>query len=385
MIDSAGARRLWLDPRWRNFRYALLATVLWRSILLGVSFAGFRLFPLDRAFRHSSPFGPNAYWNGWCRWDAEYYRAIADLGYQAGGITPAFFPLFPYSARAVSVVTGNTWVALLVTAHAYLLLGVWMLYRLALLKMDERDAKRAVVLLLAFPASFFFGAAYSEASFIFCVAATFYFFERKRFWAVGLCGALAAADRATGILLLPALCLDQLRAHGIRGWSRKDLGLLWLFFIPFGLLAFVLLLKHATGSYTAFVQAQQSWGRSLSWPWDTVLVEIARARSGHVIGADASMVVTLNLLATALLLAASFAAIRPFGWAYFGFAFLACMSLLFSGYLESACRVAATTIPLTLVLVRWTRDQRVERCVLLVSVLLLALLMTRFVNGYWMT
>jgi hypothetical protein len=381
----ARLRRLLELESWRHFRYALFAFLVWRGALFAVGFAGYHLLPHDaRNWGHPEPFGEHAYWNGWCRWDGVHYAAIAKRGYQPSGIGPAFFPLYPYGARLLSLATGNVWAALLVSSHVHLLLGLWVFYRLALLKLDEVGARRAIAFLLAFPTSFFFGAAYSESCYFLFTAASFYFFERGKPLGAGAFGFFAALARPTGVLLLPALAAGSL--FEVRERRRGEaLSMLWLLLIPLGTLSYLGFLQFTVGSPMRTIEAQEAWGRFAAWPWETIVAEAQRVDWTFASRHDGQMVKALNLGCVAFVLASTPAMLRHLGPAHFVFALLTFLVFLSTAWVESAWRVALTVPGVTLATAAWARDRNAERWILFVSSLGLALATARFVNGYWMT
>src|SRR5438445_9299424 len=62
----------------------------------------------------------------WQRWDALWYQQIAEHGYHAGDGTTAFYPLYPFLARAVSLLLGGQVVpAELLVSSAAFAVAMW--------------------------------------------------------------------------------------------------------------------------------------------------------------------------------------------------------------------------------------------------------------------
>jgi len=153
------------------------------------------------------------------------------------------------------------------------------------------------VLLTAFaPMAFFFSAVYSESLFLALSVGLFWSARHGRWLAVGLLGALAAATRSTGlVLLVPALVVylygpredrapDRPLA-GRRRWLpcyRVRRELLWLGLIPLGMALFGLALALGGGDAWAPLRAQQVWGRHFAGPyvavWDGLKAAFEGAR-----------------------------------------------------------------------------------------------------------
>jgi hypothetical protein len=94
---------------------------------------------------------------------------------------------------------------------------------------------------------------------------------RRERWAVaGLLGALGAATRSAGLLLLVPLgllWLDAVRAR--RGPTRAG-DVAWLALVPCGLAAFCVYLALTGHAADAPFSAQDTWNRMFVWPWGGV-------------------------------------------------------------------------------------------------------------------
>ncbi len=154
------------------------------------------------------------------RWDAAWYLVIAHYGYrpELGSFTSsrdAFFPLYPLGVSAlthvgVQPVLAGVLVSLL--AFGLALYGIHRLTTLELgstLRRGGADVARLTVLVTALaPMAFFFSAVYSESLYLALSVGVFLCARRGRWVWVGVLGALAAATRSAGVVLLaPALLL----------------------------------------------------------------------------------------------------------------------------------------------------------------------------------
>jgi hypothetical protein len=219
------------------------------------------------------------------RWDAVWYLTVADHGY-AGADSPrhAFFPLYPLLARGLGVLGGGGPGAVLIAAYAIALLAflaaLVLLHRLTEIELGRRAAWPTVLLLSVFPASFYFGAPYSESLFLLASLAAFYA-ARTDHWALaGLAAAAASGTRSAGVLFVAPLLVLYLygprtREGTARGWRphhpvRPDV--LWLALAPAGLVAYATYLGFAYGDPLSFSHVQEFWNRSFAGPfvgaWD---------------------------------------------------------------------------------------------------------------------
>ncbi len=204
------------------------------------------------------------------RWDAVWYLAIARGGYDE---TPsaAFFPLYPLLVRGLG---GSVLVAILLSTACFLaaLVALHALTRLEL----GLEAARWTVLALAFsPMAFFFSAVYSESLFLALSVGAVLAARRDRWEWAGVLGALAAATRSTGVLVLVALVL--------LGWrSARPRQLAWLALVPVGLVAFPLWLGLTGHDWRAPFDAQEVWFREWGGPlggvWDGAVAAWAGVR-----------------------------------------------------------------------------------------------------------
>jgi hypothetical protein len=161
--------------------------------------------------------------------------------------------------------------------------GLTVLYRLALLDLEEPAARLTVVLVALFPTSLFLSAVYTTSLFVMLTVAAFYAARRERWALAGLCGGLAAATRSNGILL--CLPLAMLYLYGPRAtapvrtsgpWWRPRFAVrwsaAWLALVPAGLAAYLLYLAVARGAPLApYRAAALDWGHTFGGPFGGVM------------------------------------------------------------------------------------------------------------------
>jgi hypothetical protein len=153
------------------------------------------------------------------RWDAAWYLVIAHYGYRPdlGSFTAsrtAFFPLYPLGVRALSDLGLVPVIAGVLLSLAALTAGLYGLHRLTTLEVarlalpDGGEVARLAVLLTAFaPMAFYFSAIYSESLYLALSVGVFLCARRGRWASAATLGALAAATRSTGVLLVVPLLL----------------------------------------------------------------------------------------------------------------------------------------------------------------------------------
>jgi Mannosyltransferase (PIG-V) len=226
------------------------------------------------------------------RWDTSWYAVIAAHGYHpelglATQYRTAFFPLYPLLLSAfdaggyAAIVFGGILVSLLALAF-----GLYGLHRLVSLetaaphRWSHPDAPRYAVLLTAFaPMAFFFSAVYSESLYLALSVGVFWCARQGRWGWAGVLGALAAATRSAGVVLLvPMLILyfygpradrDPDRVAG-RPWRpryrvRPDLA--WVALVPVGVLAYSAYIAASGGDAMLPFHAQDAWYRHFGGPF----------------------------------------------------------------------------------------------------------------------
>jgi hypothetical protein len=261
----------------------------------------------------------------WARWDSVPLLGIAIDGYDFSEGAAAFYPLYPGILAILGRALGGHYVlaGLLVSLVAGLV-AFALLDRLALPRLGEEGARRAVLLLAVFPASFFLTAVYGESLFLALVLAAFLLAERERFAWAWLAAGLALLTRPFGVALLPALAVLAWRSE--RRWRNLALGAI----APAVFTIYPLVLWQQLDDPFAFRTAEDVWGRELTalgplqGLWDG-----ARAAWGGIlqltVGSDAdpywtaeapARAAALNLEYAAYLLL--FAALTVVVWQRFG-------------------------------------------------------------------
>lgn len=222
-------------------------------------------------------------------WDGLWYQLIADKGYQFSPWNSAFWPLFPWTMRALGDLPGmSTPLAGYLVANVSFFVALVLLYKLVALDFDEGTARRTLWALALFPTALFFTAVYTESPFLMLLVGSLYAARRKEWWIAGLVGALAALTRSYGVFLVLPLAVLFLQDRGfyLRRWLPTGIAV----GLPvIGPLTFSWYLDRIWGDPWAWKNVQYQWNRYSARPWDTLRwafsqsprnLEIARTHPG---------------------------------------------------------------------------------------------------------
>ena len=340
----------------------------------------------------------------WARWDSVWFLRIAENGYgTAEQAAAAFYPLYPLLVGLLGrILLGHYVLAGVLISLAATLGAFALLYRLAEEKLDDLGGARRTVLYLAiFPFAVFLGAVYSEALFLVLTLASFVLAERGRFLGAGVAAGLAWLTRPLGVALLPCLALIAWRSGNRRG------ALLRLVAAPALFALYPLYLWWKVDDPFAFVRAQETWGRQLSWAgplggvWDGLRAGWAGVRqlaSGSdstrywsaVQDTDPDRVAAVNLEQLAFLVL--FAGLTVVAWRRFGapYGLFAALSLAIPlsvpserWPLLSMPRFGLVVFPFFLALAVLGRRPRVHTAVVVVSAIFLGVVCAQWALWQW--
>ncbi len=220
-------------PSWRRaLTVGLAAYVVSRlCVIAGTSVRAAQLVVDARTDGEPEPSAATVIGQVLTSWDGNWYLEIVRGGYPSSvppNITyeqlearAAFFPLYPWLARALDVVLpgGDTLAALVLNfvlgAVSVVLIGI-----LARRLYGVGVAARAMTLYAIFPGSVVLSFAYSEALLIVLAAACLVLLLDERWLLAGLAAALATATRPNGVAVVAACVVASFLAiRRSRDWS----------------------------------------------------------------------------------------------------------------------------------------------------------------------
>lgn len=202
--------------------FIIKAYLIWIISLCLVLFVSVQFVTVQKNFLGGGfeNYQNNPYLYAWANFDGEHYLSIAKNGYGNG--EQAFFPLYPLLIKFF----GNNIISGLIISHAAFLIALLGLYKLT-------KSKKVIILLLAFPTSFYFASVYTESLFLCLVIWSFLAFKSRN-TAVGiLLGSLSSLTRLIGI-------------------------------IPLGVIGYMIYSHYKWGDYLAFFHAAKNFGEQRS-------------------------------------------------------------------------------------------------------------------------
>jgi hypothetical protein len=320
----------------------------------------------------------------WERWDACWYVKVATYGYEPGERSVAFFPLFPAAVRLVGDVTTLPYpvAGMIVSGLAYIV-AITGLLRLVGDSHSPTISRRTVLFLSVFPAAFFLLAPFTESLFLAGVIWSLALARERRWPLAAGCATLAALTRAQGLLLAIPLAWEAfvaIRQTGLRspgalaraGWSAVAVLAPAAVFIGYGLVA-----RSLTGE-TPY-DAQSLWGGTdFHPPWALVAASV-----GWIIERqDGMQALNLGALLGAAALLVAGARRMPLTYSLYAWPPLLLIATRIQPTpLTSTTRYVLVLFPVFVVAALLTEHPWLQRAWLAISVVLLGVLATMFLQG----
>lgn len=373
-----------------DFYWPLVVAIVGRGGIFFLAYISLALMPLnaDPNTTTWNLFGNNQLLNGWARWDAGWYKAIAEQGYSAIPLIEeqrnvVFFPLYPLLIRVLNYGIHHSGLAGIAISNVSYLAGTAVFYQIARQQFGVQVARYSVIIAAVFPFSFYFSAMYSEALFFLLVVSVFYFAHKGQWMLAALACALAGATRLMGISLIIPLFLLYLDAADFQRRNiHKDI--LWIGLAPLGLLLYTAFLWQRFSNPFVFITARYVSG----WQVDawTDLIQTLRlfGTPSTWLSAGYPVLNLLNLfigIASALIVILN---IRSLPLAYWLWSLLY-LSGAFIGGWHNMGRYVLPVFTIYLALALLLKQELWLLAFVYSSTLLLALLTIMYTHWYWVT
>ncbi len=204
------------------------------------------------------------------RWDAQWYRRIAEGGYGQVIIAPdgrhladyAFFPLFPLSERYLHQISGLSFIASGIAINiAASIIAALAIYKVIKEFAPERVALITVAVWAALPIANVINLAYSESIFTAFAAWSLYFSLKKSWIFAAMLASCAGLTRPTGL----AVALSVIVAAGfeLKANSRNMRALAAIAIAPVGWIIYIAWVGIKLGKWNGYFTVTDGWGNSI--------------------------------------------------------------------------------------------------------------------------
>lgn len=320
--------------------------------------------------------------------DGVHYLRIAHMGYENSEFSQAFFPLYPSLIYLMSF-GRSMFITAAAISNLFFLGSLYLFYKLMRLDYSEMISWRSLVLLLFFPTSFYFGAIYSEALFLFLLLGSLYLMRCKSYLAAGLYAGLAAATRVIGLLLVVVLALEiysEVKSGKLKFWSENTVkSLVGIVVAPLGIVMYMWYLKVGFNNSLYFVTAQSAFGAERNGGQMVLLPQVLFRYLKILLTTPAHSLAFFNAVLeiglTMMPLLVLFFSFRKVRLSYWVFAFGSLIVPTLTGTLSSMPRYALMSFLIFPFLVEKSRNY--FYLIVALTALLGVFLVSLFTRGYW--
>ena len=369
-----------MENFWQKYKKVIILFLIWFIVINIFAVLAANRFNLEKDTAYTwigvqwLPQSSNSFLDLHARWDSWFYIDIAENGYSCPSGTlcnSVFFPLYPFLIKVLnSVFKINYYLSGFLISNLALFGAIIVFYKLLLLKYSPQIAQKAVWFLLIFPTSFFFTAIYTESLFLFLSLLCFYFTFKQKWKMAGLIGLLASFTRVTGFLLFIPMLWEFFKKE-----RKLSLQISWLGLTLLGPIAFFAYHWKKFGDFFLFFKVEKLWGRSL---FSFNLDHFEFLTNPAVVNSFLDLFILIVFLISII-----------FVWKKTRKSYAIYMALtlavpLSTGTLMSINRYVLVLFPFYILMAVWSeKHPQFEKAYTLISILLLALYTTLFVNNYW--
>ncbi len=305
--------------------------------------------------------------------DGVHYLRIARDGY-AYQYTQAFFPFYPILIKLVSFITfGNSLIAALIISNMSFLIALMIFYKLVVKIYNPKVALWAIIFILTFPTSFYFGAAYAEGLFFLMIISSFYLADQNKNWQSAVVGLFASATRLVG-LFLGILVLPNKKS------KFRPVFLL----IPFGLIGYMIYLQYKFNNALYFLTAQSAFGQSRETAKIVLLPQVFYRWINQLLTTHGLVFVNsvFELSATVIALILLAIGIKTTKKEWVIFSLIAIIVPTLTGSLGSMPRYVLIAFPMYITMAQ-IKNNAIKSAIALVFAILLFITTVYFSQGYW--
>ena len=363
--DAHGAITAIDDDRSRWIRALLVGLAAYVvSRMCVVAAAGVRAAQLAVDARADGTPEPSAFetiTNVLTSWDGRWYLELVrrgypdsippDITYEQLEARAAFFPVYPWSVRALdAVLPGGDTVAALALNFVLGAIALVLVGLIARRLYSISAAARAMTLFAVFPGSFVLSFAYSEATLIVLAAACLLLLLDERWILAGVTAAVATGARPNGIALVAACAVASFIAiRTSRDWRSLVAPVL----APIGFIGFQWYVDRTAGERGAWFRVQsEAWSEGTSFGV-TAFTNTARFIT-NPLGSPTDALTALSVVA---LIAMVYCAWRVrLSWILSAYSAAVIVLMLMPETVTARPRFLFTAFPLIIALAAWWPD-----------------------------
>lgn len=384
----------------------MLFFITWKGII--VLFALFAPFLLPLKYTSVTFFEfrqilPYIVWI-WGNFDGTHYVSIAKSGYF--NMEHPFFPLYPLLIYLLT--SGKTYYlpSALFISHVSFFLSFILLYKLLLLDKKRELIPLTFSLLVLFPTSFFYGAAYNDALFFLLACLTIYVARKHSFVLASIFGGLATLARLNGLALFFFILFEYIFFVKQKVWcgiswenlreSLKSLlsvkailqtKIYFIFIIPFSFLSYLLYTHLLYRSWQLVFSSMTVWNQEkVTFPLQIVYryVKIFLFYRPLDLVFFVAFIEFLFVLLYVFLLVFSYKRIRFSYWIFF---FLSILIPSLTGTFQGMPRYGLHVYPffLSLSLFLYNKNIAIKALYFCISIVLLMIFIALFTHGYFIS
>ncbi len=252
-------------------QHLFLLIVLWKVVDVIVSLVAPYFIPYLGFFSYGPTmlqYGMPDFIRALTNFDGIFYIRIAIHGYQL--TEQAYFPLYPILLYNVNSILHNPILAGLSISLISFVIGIFVFKKYLESVLDKQNVIWALLFLLAYPTSYYFGVLYNEGLFFLLVVGLLYSLKKKYFWLGMLLAYCASLTKVVGVFLVfPIACtfleevlkgrstdIKTVFTRALRQWRIVLVGVASLS----GLASYCFYLWKTLGDPIYFIHAQESFG-----------------------------------------------------------------------------------------------------------------------------
>lgn len=335
---------------------------------------------------------PSWFW-GFGNFDGVHYLTIAMRGYLAE-FTQVFFPLYPLLIKllvwlfSIKTQLGFFLVGFAVS-NLFFLFSLFLLTKLFRLDYSREDSLKAIILITAFPTSFYFGSIYTESLFLALVLLTFIFLRKGNFLAAGFFASFASATRILGFFLFFVIIIELYLKIARKGLSFKGkkalIYTLSVLISPLGLISYMVYLQYKFNNPIFFLTAQEAFGAERNSQPFILLPQVVYRYIKILLTVNPQTPQFFNafleLFFSSVVLFYLVIFFKKIRFSYWFFTFCAFLIPTLTGTFSSMPRYVLMCFLLIPPFVIFTK--RYFKLILLGFIIIQAILVSLFVRGYW--